>query len=468
MKRIIICFDGTWNRIDADEPTNVLKIATGITPKSQNEIGQIIYYDEGVGTSGSWIRRLKDGAFGLGVRKNLREAYQFLMFNYDPQDEIYVFGFSRGAFTARSFVGLIRSVGIIQRDQVRQVPAAIKIYKKGLGFAHPDLLAFRAKYSRHISTCGEDEQHRCEVLEDYLPGSSLPFKFRYVGIWDTVESIGFWKILWASLTKRKQTVFVDSHHKYHDHKLNGMVAAGRHAVALDEKRQHFHSEPWGAVSKRNTQLGYDINDENRPIQEKFFPGDHGSVGGGGDIKGLSDGAFEWVLDGARNAGLKLDVTATSSIYNILPNHQASLRNTTKPPKKFSLINIFQQTRSHKPNGMYEIHDSAQRRWLSGGLGGKAYRPEALMHLRDQLDNANPAKLKEYKALSGKIEQNLDGGEFIYHTIKKDESLSAIAETYLGDRMRFDEIFELNRQIIHDKNKVYPGQVIRVPISKEDE
>lgn len=462
MKRIIICFDGTWNRIDADEPTNVLKMATGITPHSENGTGQIIYYDEGVGTSGSLIKKLKDGAFGLGVRKNLREAYQFLMFNYDPMDEVYVFGFSRGAFTARSFVGLIRSVGIIQRDQVRQVPAAIKLYKKGLGYAHEDLLAFRAKHSRHISTCGKDEQHRCEVLDDYLPGSSLPFKFRYVGLWDTVESIGFWKILWASFVPRKQNTFVDSDHKYHDHKLNGIVAAGRHAVAIDERRQHFHSEPWGAVSRRNTQLGFEIDDEDRPLQEKFFPGNHGSVGGGGDIKGLSDGAFEWVLEGAKKVGLKLDVSATSSIYNILPDHQVPLRNTTKPPKLTSRLNPFKQTRSHKPNGMYEIHESAQRRWLDGGHDESIYRPKSLLHLKDQLNNANPTKLKQYKAMSGKIEQTRDGGDYIYHTIKKGESLSAIAKIYLGDFKYTDDIFDLNRRIIYDKDKVYPGQVIRVP------
>jgi len=87
MKRIIICFDGTWNRIDADEPTNVLMMATGITPKTKDDIAQVIHYDEGVGTSGGKVKTIIDGAFGRGVLQNLSEAYRFLMFNFDPHDE---------------------------------------------------------------------------------------------------------------------------------------------------------------------------------------------------------------------------------------------------------------------------------------------------------------------------------------------------------------------------------------------
>ena len=320
MKRIIICFDGTWNRIDADEPTNVLMLATGITPKTKDGITQAIHYDEGVGTSGGWAKTRIDGGLGLGVLKNLSEAYRFLMFNFDPRDEVYVFGFSRGAFTARSFVGLVRSVGIIQRDNVRFVKEDIKLYKKGLGYNSPELLNFRAEHSRHILTCDDDENYRCEGVTDYQPGSSLPFKFRYVGLWDTVESIGVGKVVWSTIKKRTNKAYVDKDYRYHDHEISDLVAAGRHAVALDESRQHFHSEPWGDVAGANLHLGFAEDDPKRPIQEKFFPGNHGSVGGGGDIRGLSDGAFDWVLDGAKDAGLELDTSSTSSIYQIFPDY----------------------------------------------------------------------------------------------------------------------------------------------------
>ncbi|MEP3656024.1 MAG: DUF2235 domain-containing protein [Litorimonas sp.] len=472
MKRIIICFDGTWNKIDAKEPTNVLMMATGLTPKtaitakSKLSVTQIIHYDEGIGTHGGWIRRHIDGMFGLGVLKNMQEAYRFLMFNYDPQDEVYVFGFSRGAFTARSFVGLVRSVGIIQRDHVKNVTEGIRLYKKGLKFDDPKMLSFRALHSRHISTCGEDETHRCD-LPDYLKGSSLPFKFRYVGLWDTVESIGFWKIVWASLMKRKQKAFVDSDHKYHDHKLNGMITAGRHAVALDERRPHFHSEPWGKVADANDRLGFKDTDPKRPIQEMFFPGNHGSVGGGGDVRGLSDGAFDWILDGAKEAGLELDTSPTSSVFSVLPDYQDSLRNSTTPPKKFSIMNMLAQTRNHKPKGLHQLHESVKRRWKHGGHNGETYRSKTLTHLSEALDKLDFAPPLKQKQVRGKTEASKSEKAFTYHTIVKGETLGKIAKRELGDPKRYKEIFELNTGTLHNPDKIYPGQVIRIPVDETE-
>ena len=467
MKRIIICFDGTWNRIDADEPTNVLMMATGITPKTKNGVAQVIHYDEGVGTSGRKIKTMIDGALGRGVLQNLSEAYRFLMFNYDPHDEVYVFGFSRGAFTARSFIGLIRSVGIIQRDHVRSVKKAIKLYKKGFDYNDPTLLDFRAKHSRHISTCGDDETHRCDSVAGYEPGSSLPFKFRYIGLWDTVESIGLGKVAWSTFRKRTSKAYVDKDSRYHDHLINGLVVAGRHAVAIDENRQHFHSEPWGEVDRLNVRLGFEKDDPQRPIQEKFFPGDHGSVGGGGDIRGLSDGAFDWILEGAKDVGLELDTSPTSSIYQIFPDFQVSIRNTSKPTKKLSLMNSLRQTRAHKPKGLFELHESAQRRWVNGGADGSQYNPKGLHHLKADLDKLTFSKPIKFKAARVMISDPREGGNFTYHTIVKGETLGKLAKTYLGKANKYKELFELNSGIIHDPDKIYPGQVIRVPAIHKD-
>ena len=465
MKRIIICFDGTWNKIDAEQPTNVLMMATGITPISEQGVSQMIYYDEGVGTFGGWVRRRVDGMFGFGVLKNLQEAYRFLMFNYDPQDEVYVFGFSRGAFTARSFVGLVRSIGIIQRDNIKQVTEGIGLYKKGLAFNDPKLLKFRADNSRHISTCGEDEEHRC-TLADYSKGSSLPFKFRYVGLWDTVESIGTAKIIWSAFRKRTSKNYVDRDHRFHDHKLNGMITAGRHAVALDERRQHFHSEPWGDIKKLNKRLGFDETDPKRPIQEVFFPGNHGSVGGGGNIRGLSDGAFAWVVEGAKETGLKLDTSPTSSVFSVFPNYQDSLRNSTKPPKKFSLMNMLAQTRSHRPTGIHDVHESTQRRWTHGGSDGETYRPKGLLHLKSALDDLEFQPPLDLKAERGKIVLPKTDKAFTYYTIVKGETLGKISKRFLGTAKRYTEIFELNKGTLHHPDKIYPGQVIRIPIDAE--
>jgi len=214
-------------------------------------------------------------------------------------------------------------------------------------------------------------------------------------------------------------------------------------------------------------LGFEKDDPQRPIQEKFFPGDHGSVGGGGDVRGLSDGAFDWILEGAKAVGLELDTSPTSSIYQIFPDFQVSIRNTSKPAKKLSLMNSLRQTRAHKPKGLFEVHESAQRRWVNGGSDGSQYNPKGLHHLKAELDTltfAQPIKVKASRAL---ISDPREGGDFTYHTIIRGETLGKLAKKYLDDASRYKELFELNSGIIHDPNKIYPGQVIRVPAVKKD-
>ncbi len=472
MKHIIICFDGTWNRIDADHPTNVLKLATGIAPSTSDGIKQVIHYDEGVGTSGGLVRKLVDGAFGRGLLRNLAEAYRFLMFNYDPEDKVYVFGFSRGAYTARSFVGLVRSVGILQRHHARQVKRAIRIYKRGKGYESLDMLNFRAKYSMHISTCGADEAHRRSGLFGaYRPGSSMPFKFRYVGIWDTVETIGLPQVIWATLVTRVGRVYRSRRHRYHDHEVNKVVAAGRHAVALDERRVHFHSEPWGDIDSVNERLGFEADFEESPLQEKFFAGDHGSVGGGGDITGLSDGAFDWVLQGARDAGLELDKSATSSLYAILPDYRAPLKNTSKP-KRFDILGILKRDRSHKPARLQDVHESARRRWHHGDTDGNPYATVNLQHLSAELNALEYPDPYDNKAMTG-LQTHLDhdgdddAPAYEYHTIIRNETLGSIAADYLGSASHWQELHEMNAGLIVDPDKIYVGQVIRVPIRGDD-
>ena len=126
---MVFCFDGTWNRLDAENPTNVVLTAESVLPSASTGIAQVIYYDEGVGTGDSHLDKLGGGIFGEGLVQNLADAYRFLMFNHSPGDEIYVFGFSRGAFTARSFAGLITNVGILSRSHAAKAKEAIERYR---------------------------------------------------------------------------------------------------------------------------------------------------------------------------------------------------------------------------------------------------------------------------------------------------------------------------------------------------
>ena len=123
MKRLIVCCDGTWQKLSSRYPTNVVKMAQAIKPQATGNILQIIFYDEGVGT-GDKADRIFGGALGWGIDKNIQDAYRFLCLNYEQGDEIYLYGFSRGAYTVRSLAGLIYCSGLLARNKIRQAPRA--------------------------------------------------------------------------------------------------------------------------------------------------------------------------------------------------------------------------------------------------------------------------------------------------------------------------------------------------------
>src|SRR3546814_15134894 len=126
----MFCFDGTWNKLLPDVATNVVLAAASIDRIDPEDVPQVIHYDEGVGTGD--LDELRGGMFGHGLIGNVREAYRFLVFNYDPGDEIYVFGFSRGAFSARTFIGFIRHVGPLHCLHVGRIDEAIELYRDRL------------------------------------------------------------------------------------------------------------------------------------------------------------------------------------------------------------------------------------------------------------------------------------------------------------------------------------------------
>jgi uncharacterized protein (DUF2235 family) len=184
MKRLVFCFDGTWNQLSAPNPTNVVITAQSLTPVTRSSVVQIIHYDPGVGTGPDdhW----KGGLFGEGLIDKIIDAYTFLIFNYEPGDELYVFGFSRGAFTARAFVGFVRNLGIIQRKHAARIADAAELYKQhkaGDGHDTPDLLDFRWKYSPEICIDVEEDAWRAKNCAGYKTGSGLIVRITYLGVW---------------------------------------------------------------------------------------------------------------------------------------------------------------------------------------------------------------------------------------------------------------------------------------------
>ncbi len=279
MRRLIVCADGTWNSNDEQKghPTNVVKMARAILPVAPDGTSQIVYYHQGVGTGGWWNRML-GGAFGQGLSENVIACYRFLVDNYvEPNgdgggDEIYLFGFSRGAFTVRSLAGFIRNTGILKPEHSHRIEEAYAHYRDPGDDWHPNgpkAVAFREAYARDVP------------------------RIKCVGVWDTVGSLGVpTRGLLGNFTRKK--------YGFHSVGLSGRVENAFHALAIDERRKPFAPTLWELTeADRN-------NAPQQRVEQVWFAGVHSNVGGGYADSGLSDVAFLWMMERASTCGLQFD------------------------------------------------------------------------------------------------------------------------------------------------------------------
>lgn len=298
MKRLIVCCDGTWNRADQARdgkpcPTNVLRAAYHIAKRDPEgaSIPQILFYDQGVGT-GNALDRLSGGAFGHGLKDNIFDAYRFLVANYEEGDDVFLFGFSRGAYTARSLAGMIRNCGILKRTSVTSYLEALALYQDRKSGPDDDQAR---KFKRAHSITGEKD---------------VPIRF--IGVWDTVGSMGIPLRGLRALTRRK--------YQFHDVQLSKTVQHACHALAIDERRAPF--APTLFFQKPEERKA------GQKVEQRWFPGVHSDVGGGYEDRGLSDLTLEWLLERAGSAGLKVDL----SVRTLIPtraNHRGELHSSKK-------------------------------------------------------------------------------------------------------------------------------------------
>ena len=346
MKRLILCCDGTWNKADQEDngtpcPTNVVKISYQIA-KRDGDIPQIIYYDQGVG-SGNALDRLSGGAFGQGLEDNIHDAYRFLIANYEYGDELYLFGFSRGAFTARSIAGMIRKCGVLRREFVKHYRDAIALYRSEHHPADPAAMKFRQGYS--VCRGGD-------------------IKIRFIGAWDTVGALG--------IPLRGLRWLTSDLYEFHDTELSGAVEYAYHALAIDERRAPFEPTLWMYKPKPW-----------QTIEQKWFCGVHSDVGGGYPEHGLSDITLEWMIGRAQGAGLKFD-SAAMLAHALKPDPCALLHNSKTGLYRLTTgsdrsIGWSINTANASVEAKYQndptqsLHDSVLTRWDND----TAYRPPAL-------------------------------------------------------------------------------------------
>lgn len=274
MKRIITCSDGTWNRPNTREngkiiKTNVQKIFDCIEKRDKaNDIIQIKYYDEGIGAQGNTFTRMLNGATGKGIDDNITDVYKFICWNFEPGDEIYLFGFSRGAYTARSLAGLIRKCGIIKKNDLDLISDAYSLYRdKAHGPNSPEAESFRKENSHEAGS------------------------IRLLGVWDTVGSLGL-PLKWFQWYNKKKYSFYDT-------TLSSIIERAYHALAVDERRKNFVPTLWTRSS--NKQEGF-----TQILEQRWFPGVHSNVGGGYADDSLSNIALKWLFEKSAEAGLAID------------------------------------------------------------------------------------------------------------------------------------------------------------------
>ena len=272
MKKIAIFCDGTWNTPDERIEgklcqTNVVKMANALSATSDDGIAQLLYYDAGIGTEGSVVSRVYDGTTGTGISENILQAYRFIIKNYEWDDELFFFGFSRGAFTVRSLAGLIRNSGILKQANQDQIPRAYLLYRSRKPEHQPreiEATLFRKTFAVEETT-----------------------KIKFIGVWDTVGALGNPLFLNGIVSKRNG---------FHDTDLSTRVGFAYQALAIDEKRKNFEATLWHQQKDSGDQV----------LEQVWFPGVHSDVGGGYLEYGLSDIALAWMLEKAQNCQLKFD------------------------------------------------------------------------------------------------------------------------------------------------------------------
>ncbi len=383
MKRIAIFIDGTWNRPDAEHPTNVVRLSRCVFHTDAQGAPQQVIYSPGVGAGRGNNRlarrmdRLLGGALGWGLTDIIEEVYRNLVFAYEPGDEIYIFGFSRGGFAARSLAGLIRSCGIPPRRHLARIPEAMARYISRDETTHPEdpsSYEFRADFAPDTAT-SEGEFNWRRKRGD----GAIRLTLAYLGIWDTVSALGLPHFV--PMAER-----FNAQYRFHDAKLSSSVMAARHAIAIDEYRKTFPAFPWENVEPLNAERRRDWEAQHgsaegfrEPVLQQWFPGDHGSVGGGGGRVGLSSITLHWIAMGAQEAGLRLSWEEFDRVAWRFDVDEA-LTNKFGP---VGLSGMLLNTVKDRRDGPREVQDTALAT-LDRVDRDAGYRPEQLNFVLDDL------------------------------------------------------------------------------------
>jgi uncharacterized protein (DUF2235 family) len=337
-KKIIFCADGTWDT--PQSATNVEKLFNGLSKSAT----QVPFYDKGVGATGLPIEHLVGGAFGLGLFQKVKDGYSQIAQVYDAGDEIFLFGFSRGAYTARSLAGMIAVCGLPTKNFNQQlVETAFSAYR--------------------------DKGNRQQLLASLGANALFDAQIKMVGVWDTVGSLGIPGAVFG---------VTDPLYGFLDTTLHPNVRNAYQALAIDEKRREFPPTLWTSAPV-----------DGQVMEQVWFAGVHGDVGGGYPETGLSNITLSWILSKAVALGIEV-AAAAAQMYLPLPVDPKAAIDTIH--ESWNLLWGFPQHRTIADNSSISNSVNVRLAHVSG------YRPSNLKVTDGQL--ANTYSIESVVAMPG--------------------------------------------------------------------
>jgi hypothetical protein len=365
MKRLVLCCDGTWNRPDNEHVTNIEKIARSVENSLSRTDGvqQLVLYLSGVGAGSYQVDRLLGGAFGFGLFNNVLSGYRFLAQNYEPGDEIYVFGFSRGAYTARSIVGMVRRVGLVTREALvhGKLREAVDIY--------------RADWSEDAT------KDKAKAFKELNCHPEVPVRF--LGVFDTVGALGV-----PGAWRRR--------HQFHNVLLSRSVHCARQALSIDDRRLKFEPALW--------EVDGDFGADSPLVRQVWFEGVHSDVGGGYKESGLSDTTLLWMATEAHECGLLFN---PSYLGWYVESKEAAKRHDSLA-LGYRVHNMASRVRmlaSRNKSANPPFHGNQRNLTRDNVIGVRVAEPVAIQYRNDTYTPDNVRRYEErYDDFLGKVER----------------------------------------------------------------
>ncbi|KAM0260270.1 hypothetical protein ACHAQJ_002834 [Trichoderma viride] len=351
-KRLIVCCDGTWMNSDngyveptlehpqptLQVPSNVTRINRCFKRRCEDGTQQVMSYESGVGTGSNLIDTITGGAFGLGLSERVRDAYSYLCVNHMDGDEIFLVGFSRGAFTARSVAGMVTSLGLLTREGLEYFYPIFKDMENWNNDKYDDEFPGQPFDNKpkgpNAAAVYRERLEKLGYTRVYQENGDL-IKIKAVCVWDTVGSLGIPKISWLD--------------KWHDTSLSDRIEHAFQALALDETRGPFSPAVWERLPQ---------NKMTTDLRQVWFPGNHGNCGGGWPDQQAADASLAWMMDQMASVGVEFDLTCLERVAYKTIDYYKSLQTTEKKSPKWAVDPIYSDNQPVRPWALGSINKAS--------------------------------------------------------------------------------------------------------------